>query len=632
MQNLRITGLIDQACNERIHADLSGMDRSQPLTVFINSDGGSVQHGIAIYNTLKAWPGPVTTVVDGWALSIASVIIQAGNTRLIHPTSAVMVHAPWLTASGNAFELRDHAQALDRIAETMLQAYRVTGKPDALIRAWLDGKDHWMTAAEALASGLVDEVISDPSATVTAYANASAARHPIPDRFKTMSNTMHTTAVNNNTDISAAVQAAERQRKNEISARLSTIAGKAPEYLALLTACENDPACSPDEASHRMLALMGSQSSPANPIGCYPDVSSSTGSRLIDYKAAARDVLLQRAGISVNQPHPAARDLTRHSVLAMAENILSMTGHDARSMSRDAVIQAAMSTSDFPQLLSATANKAMALGYENAPNGHALFTSERDVSDFKPNTLVNMSEAPGLLEVPELAEYQAGTMQDSASSFKLATFGRVMHLSRQALVNDDLGAFTLLPSSFGAAARRLEADKVFSVLTENPVMGDGKELFHAEHGNVGTAAKLSIESLGAARAAMRKQKGIAGLGYLDPQPRFLIVPVSLETTAEQLIASLVDPARSNATPSLEFVRGLTLIADPRLDEHSETAWYLAADPRQIDTIVRAYLVNQPRPYLEENPEFLRDALSWKVRLDFAAGVMNWRGLFKNPGA
>lgn len=577
-----------------------------------------MQHGIAIYNALKGWPAHVTTVVDGWALSIASVIVQAGKTRIMHPTGAMMVHAPWLTASGNAAELRDHAHALDRISETMLQAYRSTGKPETVIRSWLDGKDHWMTAAEALAAGLVDSVIADQDGT--AYANASATLHPIPERFKHMTMT------------TIDIAAAERNRKAEISARLSGIASTNPEISALVTTCENDPACSPDEASRRVLAMMGAKNAPANPIGFHPIIKNHDD-RLGDYKAAARDVLLQRAGIPVKQPHPAARDLSRDSVLTMAENILSMSGRsDIRSMSRDAVIQAAMSTSDFPQLLSATANKAMAVGYENAPNGHALFTSERDVSDFKPNTLVNMSEAPGLLEVQELAEYQAGTIQDSASTFKLATFGRVMHLSRQALVNDDLGAFTLLPSSFGAAARRLEADKVFGVLTENPEMGDGIPLFAAEHGNVGAAAKLSIESLGAARAAMRKQKGIAGLGYLDPQPRFLIVPVGLETTAEQLIASLVDPARSNATPSLEFVRGLTLIADPRLDAHSETAWYLAADPRQIDTIVRAYLVNQPRPYLEENPEFLRDALSWKVRLDFAAGVMNWRGLFKNPGA
>ncbi len=628
MQTLRITGPIDQTTNDLIQAALSTLDRAQPLTVYINSDGGSVQHGIAIFNALKSWPADVTTVVDGWALSIASVIAQAGKARLIHPTGAIMVHAPWLTTSGNAFGLRDHADLLDRISETMLQAYRRTGKPDAVIRSWLDGKDHWMTADEALAAGLVDQVITEQT-TAAAYANAQARRHPIPDRFQNRSLTMPTTSPQTNAAAAttqAAIMAAEVQRRQDVRAKFSHFAQR-EGVSALMAACEADPTCTPEAAGLKLLAHIGAQTTPI--AGHY--TPREPGDRLMEYKAAAADVLLMRAGLPVANPHPATRDLARDSVLTMAENILSMQGRTTRDMSRDAVIQAAMSTSDFPVLLSNTANKAMATGYENAPNGHALFTAERDVPDFKQNTLVNLSEAPSLLEVPELQEYKAGAMSDSASVFQLATFGRVMHLSRQALVNDDLQAFTQLPASFGAAARRLEADKVFGVLTDNPTMGDGTALFHANHGNLGTAAALSLASLGAARAAMRKQKGLAGLGYLDPQPKFLIVPVALETAAEQLIATLVDPARNNATPSLDFVRGLTLIADPRLDADSETAWYLAASPSQIDTIVRAYLANQPRPYLEENSEFLRDALSWKVRLDFAAGVMNWRGLYKNPG-
>ncbi|MBK6386576.1 MAG: hypothetical protein IPF71_07035 [Rhodoferax sp.] len=73
------------------------------------------------------------------------------------------------------------------------------------------------------------------------------------------------------------------------------------------------------------------------------------------------------------------------------------------------------------------------MGYNEAPSGHTLFTGERDVKDFKPQTLVNLSEAPALEEVPELSEYRHGHMIDGASTFKLATFGKVLSLSRQAL-------------------------------------------------------------------------------------------------------------------------------------------------------------------------------------------------------
>lgn len=173
---------------------------------------------------------------------------------------------------------------------------------------------------------------------------------------------------------------------------------------------------------------------------------------------------------------------------------------------------------------------------------------------------------------------------------------------------------------------------VFQLLTTNPVLGDGNALFSVEHSNQGASLPMTLAGLAAARSAMRKQKGVAGLAHLDPQPKFLVVPVALETDAEQLLASLVDPARGNNTPNSEFIRGLTLVADPRLDDASTTTWYLAADPRQIEGILRAYLSGQPRPYLEENHEFKNDAVSFKVRLDFAAGVMDYRGLFRSSGA
>ncbi|MBA4214826.1 MAG: peptidase S14, partial [Polaromonas sp.] len=139
-------------------------------------------------------------------------------------------------------------------------------------------------------------------------------------------------------------------------------------------------------------------------------------------------------------------------------------------------------------------------------------------------------------------------------------------------------------------------------------------------------------SLGLARAAMRKQKGIAGQGYLDPQPRYLIVPVALETLAEQLIASIVDPSKGNDTPNLQFIRNLTLVADPRLDASSATAWYLAASPNQIDGILRVYLDGQRQPTIIENTEFKRDVYGYKVRIDFGVGVIDHRALHKNPGA
>lgn len=628
-QTLNIYGPITQASADQVLAELSAKDRSQPLLVKINSDGGSVQAGVAIYSALLGWPGGLTTEVTGWALSVASTILMAGAVRRIHGTSLVMVHAPWTGTNGNAKVLRETADLLDRVAETLKAAYRRTGQKDSAIGQWLAGEDHWFTADEAIAAGLATELVTiDESAPE--FANAMACAIHIPHHIVSRINTMQTATptVPTRAAIEAAAVQAESKRRADIRAMGEPFAQYQgmPEFVATL---ENDTTVTAAQAGQRILAQLGRGVEPVAG-GANPRLPGEN--RLTDFKAAATDVLLMRAGIKVPDPHPAARDIQRMGIVAIAESILSMTGADLRDRSSAGVIQAAFGTDDFPSLLGNTANKALALGYETAPVGHTLFTGERDVRDFKANTLINLSEAPALDDVPELGEYKSGAMQDSATTFQLVTSGKIIEISRQALINDDLGALTSVPSAMGMAARRMEADKVFAMLTGNPNMRDGVPLFHASHNNLSAGAALSLASLGLARAAMRKQKGIAGQGYLDPQPRYLIVPVALETLAEQLIASIVDPSKGNDTPNLQFIRNLTLVADPRLDASSATAWYLAASPKQIDGVLRVYLDGQRQPTIIENTEFKRDVYGYKVRHDFGVGVIDHRALHKNPGA
>lgn len=628
MQKISILGPISGSTVDVVKSQIDAMDRTAPLLLEINSDGGAVSEGVTLYNLLRGWPGGLEVQVVGWALSIASLILMAGQKRSAHENALIMVHAPWTNTSGNAGALRDNAAMLDRVAGTMMQAYRVTGKNDSVIRDWFNGQDHWFTASEALSAGLIDLVISDAIGNA-APANAMATKHPIPAAFSQRIYAMSaTTTQNANTQTGQSVQNAfvvtDRERRETISARFGRFveADGVPELLA---ACQNDPACTVEAAGLKLLAHIGSRSSPVSGhVTVRTDVN-----HLQEFKAAAQDVLLARAGIRVAEPHPGARDLQRMGIVGMADSILSMLGKSDRNRSAASIIHAAMSTSDFPSLLSGIANKALSIGYDESPANHTVFTAEREVANFKQNTLVNLSEFPGLEHVPELAEYTNGSMSDSASFFQLATFGKVIKFSRQALINDDLSAFTMLPKSMGAAARRLEADKVFALLTDNPVLGDGHTLFSSEHGNQGAALQFTIDGLSTARAAMRKQRGIGGLAYLDPQPRYLIVPVALETKAEQLLASLVDPSTQNATPNSEFIRGLTLVSDPRLDVASTSTWYLAASPKQVEGILRAYLSGERMPFLEEATEFKTDAISYKVRLDFAAGVMDYRGLYRS---
>lgn len=615
-----------------VKAQLAAVPPGDPITVEINSDGGNVGDGTAIYNLLRTWAGRIEVEIVGWALSIATVIAMAGKKIRAHETSLIMVHAPWVGGgSGNAAQLRELAGMLDQVAQAMRQAYARTQQPASVIDGWLDGTDHWMTAQEALAVGLIDEIIPSASRAASRI-DVQACRFPVPPALQQRIYAMGTPTLPDAAAAAAhaAGAQAEARRRADVRARFAAYTHR--EGIAdLLRQCEDDVTCTPEAAGQRILARLALGATPAAAHYTPSDPGGPAGDpRMETFIAAASDVLLARGGIKVAEPHPAARDLGRVGIVGMAERILRMRDIPVADKSRDQIIKAALSTSDFPALLAAVTGRSLRNGYEVAPATFAGWTGERTVQDFRQQSLVALSEAPALLKVADGAEYKQGKLDDSNSTFKADTYGRLIPITRHTLINDDLDAFTSLPKAMGAAARRLEADMVYAALTANANLGDGNPLFHlASHGNLQAAGAPDLATLGIMRAAMRKQKGLQGLGYLDPQPRYLIAPVALETHCEQLLASLVDPSKSNSTPNVEWVRGLELVCDPRLDLDSATKWYLAAAPEQIDGIVRAYVDGQERPFLEESTEFATDAVTFKVRLDLAVGVIDYRALQRN---
>jgi len=609
--------------------DLANLGNIKDLTIQINSQGGSVQDAVAIYNAIKQNPSHVTFEINGWALSSASFIAMAGDTIRMASNALLMMHNPWVDTSGDATDLRKTADVLDKTREALISAYARSGKSRDDIIAMLEAET-WLTADEALTAGFADE-IQQSGQLITASFNSN--RFTIPPHILQKGNAAMNTQVNNQTheEIRAAALASDAKRRTDIKASFHHF----KEYdgvAELMEACENNINCSAQDADKKLLDHMGRSVEPI--MGGFSssglDQQSGRGN---DFKEACAQSLLIRNGVRIENPSPLVRDVERMNITAMAENILSMNGKPASGFSRADIIKAALTTSDFPELLANTAGKSMQLGYNNEPTTHQVWTGEKEVNDFKEKSFVALSEAPGLLEVADGGEYKHGSFGEAAEKFSIKTFGRMLTITRQMLINDDLNAFTTMPAAFGSSARRTEADLVYAKLTGTPVMSDSKALFDASHGNlsaIGTA--LSVDSLGAARAAMRRQKGIKGESHLDPQPRFLIVPVVLESKAEALLNSLVLFGASNNTDNLAWIRNLTLVADPRLDDVSETAWYLAASPAQLDTIVRAYLAGQARPYYEEQIKFENDSIGVKSRLDFACGVINFRGLYKNAGA
>ncbi|MBL4542032.1 MAG: HK97 family phage prohead protease [Rhodobacteraceae bacterium] len=353
----------------------------------------------------------------------------------------------------------------------------------------------------------------------------------------------------------------------------------------------------------------------------------------ITRRDAVANALLHRYSPTLFQLEDAARQYRGMTLLELARESLGNAGVNTRGLSRDEVATRALhSTSDFPEILSAVTNKTLRQAYDAYPRTFMLFCRQVLATDFKSMHRVQLGEAPQLLEVGESGEFKRGTLGESKESYKVKTYGRVVAITRQTLINDDLDAFTRIPAMYGNSIAQLESDVVWGIITANPAMADGNALFHATHKNLaGTGAALDVGSVGAARAAMAKQTGLDKKTVLNVRPAFLIVPASLELKAEQLVAqNLVPAATSSVVP--QSIRTLAPISEPRLDAASETAWYLAASPNQIDTIEYAYLEGQQGAYIETRNGFDVDGVEIKCRLDFGAKAIDWRGLYKNPGA
>jgi hypothetical protein len=327
------------------------------------------------------------------------------------------------------------------------------------------------------------------------------------------------------------------------------------------------------------------------------------------------------------------RDWAGQTLLDLARECLETSGTRTRRLPRHEIAKLALSTSDFPSILADVANKTLRQAYEAYPRTFLPFSRRRSAVDFKNINAVQLGEAPSLMKVNEKGEFTHGSIAESKETYKLATYGRIVSITRQTIINDDLSAFTRIPAGFGVAAATLESDTVWGIITSNPAMGDGVTLFHANHANLNTGAgsALALAGLGAGMAAMAKQKGLDGVTVLNVQPRYLVVPVALQLTAFQMIAPNLAPAKS-ADLVPDYIRALTPIAEPRLDAASTTAWYLFASPDQIDTIEYAYLEGQDGVYIETRQGFDVDGVEIKARLDFGAKAIDWRGLQKNAGA
>jgi len=631
------------------------------ITVRINSMGGSVPDGISIFNSMRRHRATITTTVDGMALSIASLIFMGGDVREMAENSVLMAHAPWTFAAGNATQLREMADQLDTWAGAMAQSYATEGGmsvEDA--RALLtDGKDHYFDAAQALAAGFSTQTVAampiaasarldlsrfknlPPAAQAFAAPQqtqpAAPAATPAAPAASPLETAPMTTTVTtpDAAAITAQALAADKARRESIRAKLTPLASKLPAdaFASLVRECEDDTACTPQAAADKLLAALAAQASPIQ--GGVVTVQDEGDKR----RDAIVSALMVRAGVATpeQKKHINANPYRAMRLTEVARASLQRAGIRTDGMDQMGMVAAAFtqSTSDFPVLLENTMNKTLQAAYAVAADTWSRFCARGSVSDFRANNRYRVGSLANLGVVNELAEFPNMTIPDGEKSAITAnTKGGIINLSRQAVVNDDLGAFVGLAAALGRAARRtIEAD-VYATLALNsgagPTMLDGNPLFHSSRNNITVAAALSVEAIELDRVAMASQRDVGGNDFLDLRPQVLLVPIALGARAREINGAEYNDESNKNQRRPNVVRGLfdDIVDTPRL---TGTRRYLFADPSAAPALEVAFLDGNDTPFLEMENGFTVDGARWKVRLDYGVAGIDGRGAIMNAG-
>jgi hypothetical protein len=340
--------------------------------------------------------------------------------------------------------------------------------------------------------------------------------------------------------------------------------------------------------------------------------------------------------------HPATdenRDFCGMSLCSMARLVLERRGRTGITGRGDIAAaslrvtgtrmapESYLTTDDFVGMLLNLARASLTQGYTVAPRTFTAWCRATTLQDFRQTWRISLGAGPKLTQVGQHGEFQRGSLPSRAESIQLQTWGNILPFTRQAMVNDDLGMLARIPQAFGYAAASMEGDVVYGLLLSNPVMSDGNPVFSAAHANLATAGPIDLPGMEAARLLLRTQTSPEGQP-LNLTPSFLIVGPKQEVAALQLTASLVVPT-TLGTAIPVALKSVEVVVDARI---TDLRWYLAANSLAIDTVEYATLAGSEGPELDARDGFDIDGVELRAREDFAAAVVDWRGLVLNPGA
>ena len=377
--------------------------------------------------------------------------------------------------------------------------------------------------------------------------------------------------------------------------------------------------------------------------GAAPGVSVGRDREVEGRREAAVDALVLRsAQVGGYKPTADAAAVEQYRYMTLmdhAKRALENLGIDYRGLDPMELVKRAITSSgsDFPVLLEGTNRRILLAAYSSIADTWRQFCSIGSVSDFREYKRLRVgSMFASLDQVNENGEFKNKPMTDADyEKISVGTFGNTINVSRQMIINDDLNGFTRLTANLGRAAARTIELKVYELLAQNsglgPNMVDGNPLFDASHGNIGTGAAISMDSLDADRIVMAKQKDKDGNDFLDLRPSILLLPIGLGAAARTYNDAAYDPDSTGKFQKPNTVKGLvnTIVDTPRL---TGTRRYMFADPNIAPVLEVAFLNGVQTPFMDSQEGFKVDGMEWKIRHDFGVAAIGYQGAVTNAGA
>ncbi len=385
-------------------------------------------------------------------------------------------------------------------------------------------------------------------------------------------------------------------------------------------------------------------SRPQLPVAMHTQVNQHAGNPQVFEAAALMASGLPNTRMEAMYAEPVLEAADKLRGIGVQEFCEMASGQQLPRFRRDASgwLQAAFSSATLPGVLSNIANKMLLEGYNYVEDAWRRIAKVASVNDFKEHSRYRMTGSFKFEQVGPDGELKHGKLDEQKFGQRADTHGIMFALTRQMIINDDMGAFTDIPRQIGMGAAEAIADAVWGLWLRNPTQSDGNAFFHADHGNYLEGADTALSVDGLTNAEVKFSEQIKPNGKpLGMPANILLVPTALKVAAEMLMKSIQlnettttnkpKPTTNPHVGKFDVVSSVYL-ANASFTGASSKAWYLLADPNRLPSIEVAFLNGVDRPTVEKtDADFNSLGILFRGFIDFGVREQDHRGALKLKG-